>query len=335
MMLHDSRGRPLRDLRISVTDRCNFRCSYCMPKDAFGPTHQFLARRELLTYEEIQQVATVFIDLGIKKIRLTGGEPLLRRDLPQLIGMLSSLPGLDDLSLTTNGFLLGNQARALRDAGLGRLTVSLDSLDDAVFRRMNDVDISVDAVLSGIHAAERAGFTTIKINAVVRRGINDHDLVDLARHFQGRGHILRFIEFMDVGSTNGWRLDQVMSGQEILQALADSLPLIPLEPAYQGEVARRYRYAEGGGEIGIITAVSRPFCSDCTRARLSPEGKLFTCLFATSGTDLRAPLRDSTSSDDLRETIVSTWQRRDDRYSEDRARSTPALPRIEMSYIGG
>ena len=306
-----------------------------MPKEAFGPEHRFLERKEILTYEEIERIVRIFVDLGIKKVRLTGGEPLLRRDLPRLVELLSALEGLEDLSLTTNGLLLVEQAAALKAAGLTRVTVSLDSLDDAVFRRMNDVDIPVAAVLNGIDAAERAGFSPIKINAVVRRGVNDHTIVDLARRFRDSPHVVRFIEFMDVGTTNGWRLDQVVTGKEILQRLAGAFRLEPVEPAYRGEVARRYREPGGGGEIGLITSVSQPFCGDCTRARLSPEGKLFTCLFATSGTDLRGLLRAGSTDDSLRKAISGVWKRREDRYSEIRSTSTPALPRIEMSYIGG
>jgi cyclic pyranopterin phosphate synthase len=334
MSSRDRRGRPLRDLRISVTDRCNFRCTYCMPKEHFRPGFKFLPRAELLRLEEVARVARIFTELGVRKVRITGGEPLLRADLPKLIGQLASIGDLD-IAITTNGSLLGAQARALADAGLARVTVSLDSLDEQVFRTMTDADVSPEQVLAGIQAAADAGLGPIKINCVVRRGINDHTIVELARHFRGSGHIVRFIEFMDVGATNGWRLDEVVSGREIVERIGKELPLEPLEPSYPGEVARRWRYRDGGGEIGVITSVSRPFCSECSRARLSARGVLYTCLFATQGTDLRAPLRDGASDTRLREIIESVWAAREDRYSEIRSENTVALPRIEMSYIGG
>ena len=330
----DRLGRPLRDLRISVTDRCNFRCRYCMPREIFGPDHAFLPRAEILTFEEIQRLARIFARLGTRKIRLTGGEPLLRRELPTLIAMLRPIPGLD-ITLTTNGALLAAQAAALAAAGLDRVTVSLDSLDDAVFRTMNDAEFPVAKVLAGIDAAAAAGLHPVKVNAVVRRGVNDHTIVDLARHFQGTGHILRFIEYMDVGSTNGWRLDDVVLAAEIVQRIDAEMPLERLAPAYRGEVAQRYRYRDGGGEMGVITSVSQPFCGDCTRARLSADGRLYTCLFATQGTDLRAPLRAGWDDAALERSVRAQWTDREDRYSEIRSEATGDLQRIEMSYIGG
>lgn len=332
--LLDSRGRALRDLRLSVTDRCNFRCRYCMPKEHFGPGFKFLPRAELLSFEEIARVARVFVSLGVKKLRLTGGEPLLRADLPKLVAQLASIEGVD-IALTTNGSLLGERAEELARAGLRRITVSLDSLDERVFRDMTDADLSPAVVLAGIEAAARAGLRPIKVNAVVRRGVNDAGLVDLARHFKGSGHILRFIELMDVGVTNGWRMDQVVSGQEIVDRISRELPLEPASPSYRGEVAARWRYRDGSGEIGVITSVTRPFCGDCSRARLSAEGSVYTCLFATSGTDLRGPLRRGVDDEGLRELIRSLWARRNDRYSELRSENTRGLRRIEMSYIGG
>jgi cyclic pyranopterin phosphate synthase len=330
----DTLGRPVRDLRISVTDRCNFRCTYCMPKSVFGRDYRFMPRRELLTFEEIERVARAFADLGVQKLRLTGGEPLLRADVEVLVSMLAAIPGVD-LTLTTNGTLLPRKAQALRDAGLTRVTVSLDSIDDAVFRAMNDVDFPVEDVLRGIDAAAAAGLP-VKVNAVVKRGVNDDGIVDLARHFRGTGHTLRFIEFMDVGATNGWRLDDVVRAAEIVERIGAVFPLEPVEAAYRGEVARRWRYADGAGEIGVIASVTQPFCGDCTRARISAEGKLYTCLFAVRGTDLRALLReDGVTDDELRERLSGVWLRRKDRYSELRTEQTAALPKIEMSYIGG
>ena len=335
--LRDRLGRPLRDLRVSVTDRCNFRCRYCMPREVFGADFQFLPRDQILSFEEITRVVAELHARGLRKLRLTGGEPLLRSGLPALVAMLRALPGLE-IALTTNGSLLAAQAADLAAAGLDRVTVSLDSIDDAVFRAMNDADTPVAQVLAGIDAAAAAGLAPVKINAVVRRGVNDHTLVDLARHFHGSGHSLRFIEYMDVGASNGWRLDDVVTGAEILRRIDAALPLEPVEPAYRGEVARRWRYRDGGGEIGVITSVSQPFCGDCTRARLSAEGVLYTCLFATQGTDLRALLRGD-DPDALRRRLEEVWSEREDRYSELRAAATPDLPeagrKIEMSYIGG
>jgi cyclic pyranopterin phosphate synthase len=330
----DRFGRQLRDLRISVTDRCNFRCRYCMPREAFGSDFEFLPRNEILTFEEIARLARIFVSLGVRKLRLTGGEPLLRQGLPSLVGMLAAIPGVD-IALTTNGSLLATHAQALADAGLKRITVSLDSLDDAVFRSMNDVGVPVARVLGGIAAAVAAGLNPIKINAVVRRGVNDGSVVDLARHFRSEGHIVRFIEFMDVGQSNGWRLDDVVPGAEIVRMIGEAMPLEPAEAHYGGEVAQRWRYTDGGGEIGVITSVTQPFCGACTRARLSAEGGLYTCLFATKGTDLRALARGGASDSEIAASIRDVWNVRDDRYSELRSASTEELPRIEMSYIGG
>jgi cyclic pyranopterin phosphate synthase len=329
----DTLGRPLRDLRISVTDRCNFRCVYCMPKEVFGREHAFLPRGELLTFEEIERVARVFVRLGVHKVRVTGGEPLLRRDLEVLIERLAGLGDLD-LTLTTNGALLERKADALARAGLTRVTVSLDSLEDEVFRAMNDVDFPVAHVLTGIEAATAAGLP-VKINVVVRRGLNDGSVVDIARRFHGTGHVVRFIEYMDVGATNGWKLDDVYPAAEIIRSIGAELPLEPLEPAYRGEVAQRYRYLDGGGEIGVIASVTQPFCGDCTRARLSADGKLYTCLFAVRGHDLRDVLRSGVDDVELDRSIRAVWERRSDRYSELRTAETRELRKVEMSYIGG
>jgi cyclic pyranopterin phosphate synthase len=331
----DTLRRPLRDLRVSVTDRCNFRCTYCMPKEIFGPRYQYLAAGELLAYEEIARLVRIFVDHGVEKVRLTGGEPLVRREIERLVEMLAGIDGLKDLTLTTNGSALAKKARALKAAGLGRVTVSLDSLDDAVFMAMNDVDFPVARVLEGVEAAHAAGLWPIKINMVVKRGVNDHSVVDMARRFHGTGYILRFIEYMDVGSTNGWRLDDVVTGAEIVRMIDAVLPLEPAEPHYRGEVAARYRYADGGGEIGVITSVSQPFCGDCTRARLSSDGKLYTCLFAAAGHDLRAPLRAGASDEEIGRAVRGIWTRRSDRYSELRTLATPPRRKVEMSHIGG
>jgi GTP 3',8-cyclase len=334
MPLRDTLGRPVRDLRISVTDRCNFRCVYCMPKEVFGRDYRFLERRELLTFEEIERVARILAGLGVEKVRLTGGEPLLRRELERLIEMLARIPGLD-LTLTTNGSLLPQKVRALAAAGLRRITVSLDSLDDAVFRAMNDVDFPVERVLAGIEATAAAGLAPVKVNMVVKRGVNDESVVEMARYFHGTGHILRFIEYMDVGHTNGWRLDDVVPAAEIVRAIDAELPLEPLDPNYAGEVARRYGYRDGGGEIGVIASVTQPFCGACTRARLSAEGRLFTCLFATNGFDVRALVRGGASDTELADALSGVWGARTDRYSELRSAETLDLPKVEMSYIGG
>jgi len=325
--------RPLRDLRISVTDRCNFRCVYCMPKEVFGRDHRFLERRELLSFEEIERVARTFVGLGVEKIRITGGEPLVRRNIEELIAKLATIEGLD-LTLTTNASLLPLKAQALADAGLTRVTVSLDSLDDTVFRSMNDVDFPVERVLAGIDAAGAAGLP-VKVNMVVKRGLNEDSVLPMAEHFRATGHVLRFIEFMDVGATNGWRMDDVVSAKEIVAAIDAEFPLEPAEPNYRGEVARRWRYRDGAGEVGVIASVTQPFCGDCTRARLSAEGRLYTCLFAASGHDLRAVVRSGASDEELADSVRSVWGRRTDRYSDLRTAGTPDLPRVEMSYIGG
>jgi cyclic pyranopterin phosphate synthase len=330
----DRLQRPLRDLRISVTDRCNFRCVYCMPKEVFGADHQFLERKEILTFEEIARAARIFTGLGVEKIRLTGGEPLVRRNLEQLVEMLARIPGLD-LTLTTNGSLLERKAAALRKAGLKRITVSLDALDDATFKRMNDVDFPVAKVLAGIDAAAAAGLGPVKINMVVKRGLNEESILPMARRFHGSGHILRFIEYMDVGHTNGWRMDDVVSAREIVSMIGSEMPLEPADPNYRGEVAQRWRYRDGGGEIGVIASVTQAFCRDCTRARLSTEGKLYTCLFATAGHDLRALLRGQAADDEIRDAVAAIWSKRADRYSEVRTSQTAKLEKIEMSYIGG
>jgi len=326
-------GRPVRDLRISVTDRCNFRCSYCMPKSVFGQGYRFMDRKELLSFEEIERVARAFVRLGVEKIRLTGGEPLLRREVEGLVARLATIDGLD-LTLTTNASLLARKARVLKDAGLNRVNVSLDSLDDATFRAMNDVDFPVARVLEGIEAASEAGLP-VKVNAVVKRGVNDDGIVELARHFRGSPHTVRFIEFMDVGTTNGWRLDDVVPAAEIVERIDAVFPLEPVDAAYRGEVAQRWRYRDGAGEVGVISSVTQPFCGDCTRSRISAEGKLYTCLFAARGTDLRALIRSGATDDELAEAIGDVWLRRADRYSEIRTERTRELPRIEMSYIGG
>ena len=331
----DRFGRPLRDLRISVTDRCNFRCRYCMPREVFGSDFAFLPRDEILTFEEIARLARVFAGLGVRKIHLTGGEPTLRAELPTLVALLKEAAPTIELALTTNGSLLSSLAEPLAAAGLDRTTVSLDTLDDAVFRDMNDVDFPVARVLEGIDAAAEARLTPVKINAVIKRGVNDHTAVDLARHFKGSGHVLRFIEYMDVGTTNGWRLDDVVPARELIERIDAELPLEPLEAGYRGEVAKRWRYRDGEGEIGFITSVSAPFCGDCTRARISADGSLYTCLFAIAGTDLRGPLRAGADDAALAELLRGVWSVRDDRYSELRSEATEDLERVEMSYIGG
>jgi cyclic pyranopterin phosphate synthase len=329
----DTLGRPLRDLRVSVTDRCNFRCVYCMPKEVFGRDYRFLERRELLTFEEIERLARAFVTHGVEKIRVTGGEPLVRRDVERLVALLAAIPGLD-LTLTTNGSLLAEKARALKDAGLRRVTVSLDSLDDEVFTGMNDVDFPVQRVLEGIDAAADAGLP-VKVNMVVKRGVNEDSVLPMARAFRERGHILRFIEYMDVGHSNGWRLDDVVPAADIVAAIDAELPLETMPPNYPGEVARRWRYRDGSGEIGVIASVTQPFCGDCTRARLSAEGRLYTCLFGLRGHDLRALVRGEASDTELEQAIGNIWSRRTDRYSEIRSENTADLPKVEMSYIGG
>ena len=328
----DTFGRPLRDLRISVTDRCNFRCVYCMPKEVYGRDHRFLERRELLTFEEIARVARVFVAGGVRKLRITGGEPLVRRDIERLIAQLAELDA--DLTLTTNGSLLPQKAQLLADAGLRRVTVSLDSLDDEQFRALNDVDFPVERVLEGIDAARAAGLP-VKVNAVVKRGANDDQIVPMAAFFRERGETLRFIEYMDVGNTNGWRLDDVVRAKDIVALLDDAFGVEPVAPSYRGEVAKRWRYRDGKGEVGVIASVTQPFCGDCTRARLSAEGKLFTCLFAVRGHDLRALVRSGATDDQLATAIAGVWSGRGDRYSELRSEATAGLPKVEMSYIGG
>jgi cyclic pyranopterin phosphate synthase len=331
----DQRARPLRDLRISVTDRCNFRCSYCMPKEVFGRDFAFLPRSELLSFEEITRLARLCAAEGVTKVRLTGGEPLLRRDLERLVEMLARLDGITDIALTTNGVMLAAKARALTDAGLTRVTVSLDALDDEAFGAMNDVGFPVARVLAGIEAATDAGLTPVKINMVVRRGVNDHCLLEMAERFRSRGQILRFIEYMDVGTTNRWSMDDVVPAAEILQTIEARWPLQALQPSYGGEVAARYRFRDGAGEIGLIASVTQPFCGSCTRARLSAEGKLHTCLFATGGHDLRALLRGGASDREIAGQLRSIWSARADRYSELRTATAARRPKVEMSYIGG
>jgi cyclic pyranopterin phosphate synthase len=329
----DSFGRTLRDLRISVTDRCNFRCVYCMPKEVYGRDHRFLERRDLLTFEEIERLARLFVRYGVRKLRLTGGEPLVRREIERLVAQLATIPDID-LTMTTNGSLLPRKARLLADAGLRRITVSLDSLDDTTFRAMNDVDFPLERVLAGIEAAAAVGLA-VKVNTVVKRGVNEKSVLPLARYFRGSGHTLRFIEYMDVGHTNGWRLDDVVPAAEIVRLLDAEFGLDPLEPAYRGEVAQRWRYRDGAGEIGVIASVTQPFCGDCTRARLSADGRLYTCLFAVRGHDLRTLLRGGASDAQLSEAIPAIWMHRTDRYSELRSEATAGLPKVEMSYIGG
>jgi cyclic pyranopterin phosphate synthase len=331
----DTLGRPMRDLRISVTDRCNFRCTYCMPKEVYGPEHAFLPRAEILDFEEIERVVRASVTLGVRKVRLTGGEPLVRRNLEALVRMLGDIPGIDDLTLTTNASLLAAKATALAEAGLHRVTVSLDALDDETFMRMNDVGFPVRRVLDGMAAAEAAGLGPIKVNTVVRRGLNEHAVLDLAGHFRGTPTTVRFIEYMDVGHTNGWRLDDVVPAAEIVARIHARWPLEPVEPDYRGEVAQRYRYRDGGGEIGVISSVTQPFCGDCTRARLSADGHLYTCLFATTGHDLRQLLRSDADDAALADALRVIWTGRADRYSELRSLDTVDLPKVEMSFIGG
>jgi GTP 3',8-cyclase len=331
--LRDRLDRPLETLRISITDRCNFRCVYCMPKEVYGRDHVFLERKELLTFEEIARVVSVFADLGVRTVRITGGEPLVRKNVEGLVALLNEIPGLE-LALTTNGALLPQKAEALARAGLDRVTVSLDSVDDAAFRALNDVDFPVQKVLQGIDAAAAAGLP-VKVNAVVKRGANDDGIVALAERFRGTGHVLRFIEYMDVGHTNGWRMDDVVPAKEIVEKLDAVWPLEPVAPARPDETARRWRYRDGAGEIGVIASVTEPFCGGCSRARLSAEGRLHTCLFATRGHDVRAPLRLGASDQQLADLLRGIWGRRTDRYSELRSAETASLPKVEMSYIGG
>ena len=331
----DTLGRPMRDLRISVTDRCNFRCTYCMPKEVYGADHAFLPRAEILDFEEIERVVRASVALGVRKVRLTGGEPLVRRNLETLVAMLAGIPGIDDLTLTTNGSLLALRAEALARAGLHRVTVSLDAVDDETFMRMNDVGFPVQRVLDGMAAAEASGLGPIKINTVVRRGVNEHAVLDLAGRFRETGTTVRFIEYMDVGHTNGWRLDDVVPAAEIVSRIDARWPLEPVDPDYRGEVAQRYRYRDGAGEVGVISSVTQPFCGDCTRARLSADGNLFSCLFGTTGHDLRSVLRSGADDAALVEALRVIWTGRSDRYSELRSLDTVDLPKVEMSFIGG
>lgn len=333
----DSRKRPLRDLRISVTDKCNFRCQYCMPAEIFGPDYPFLPQHKLLTFEEITRLTSIFTSLGVEKIRITGGEPLMRRNLADLIRMIRGVEGVKDIAMTTNGSLLAKHAKELKQAGLDRVTVSLDSLDDERFSKINGRGYRVEQILEGIEAASEAGLG-VKINMVVQRGVNDQDILPMARYFREKKHILRFIEFMDVGNSNGWRLDQVVPSREIVSMIHSEMPLEAADPNYYGEVASRYRYVGEEGEIGLISSVTQAFCSTCTRARLSAEGKMYNCLFASSGEDLREPLREGKSDGEIRELISSIWLRRDDRYSEERLKNTPGIAKrskVEMSHIGG
>ncbi|MDH3943756.1 MAG: GTP 3',8-cyclase MoaA [Anaerolineae bacterium] len=335
MSVIDSMKRPLGDLRISVTDRCNFRCSYCMPGEIFGKDYQFLPKEDVLTFEEIERIVRVFAGLGVDKVRLTGGEPMMRRDLESLISMLAVIPGVEDLALTTNGSFSLSRVKSLKEAGLGRMSVSLDALDDEVFMKMNDVDFSAQRVLDWIETSAASGFSQVKVNMVVKRGLNEDSLLPMARYFKQQGHILRVIEYMDVGQSNGWRLEDVVTAKQMVRRIHEELPLEAIDANYRGEVAKRYRYVEGGGEIGVIASVTQPFCGDCTRMRLSADGKLFTCLFAVNGHDLRGRLREGASDEEVREYIQAIWGKRDDRYSELRTAQTADLPKVEMSYIGG
>ena len=340
----DALGRPLHDLRISVTDRCNFRCVYCMPKEVFDKDYAYLPHNALLSFEEITRVAAIFIAHGVEKIRLTGGEPLLRKDLERLIGMLAALPTVSgrplDITLTTNGSLLARKARALKDAGLNRVTVSLDALDDGIFKRMNDVDFAVGDVLRGIDAAHAAGLGPIKVNMVVKAGMNDSQILPMARYFKDTPYILRFIEYMDVGASNGWNMAEVIPSAEVVARIDAEMPLVAIDPNYTGETASRWRYLDGSGEVGMISSVTQSFCKDCSRARLSTEGQLYTCLFATRGHDLRGLLREGRSDAEIAGAISHLWRQRADRYSDTRTQNTntdiePGLKRVEMSYIGG
>jgi cyclic pyranopterin phosphate synthase len=331
--LADTRERALRDLRISVTDRCNFRCVYCMPREVFDAGHEFLPHSAILSFEEIARLARIFVGLGVKKIRLTGGEPLVRKQLARLVAMLAELPV--EITLTTNGSLLARQAKALKQAGLHRVTVSLDSLDEATFQAMNDADFPVAKVLEGIESAAAEGLAPIKINMVVKRGTNDGHILAMAERWRATGHIVRFIEYMDVGSSNGWRMDDVVPSAEVVRRISQRWPLEPIDPNYAGEVAERWRYVDGAGEIGVISSVTQAFCASCNRMRLSTEGSLYTCLFAQSGHDLKALLRAGASDEEIRNEVAAVWQARSDRYSEIRTSHTSSLKKVEMSYIGG
>lgn len=334
--LTDKYQRNMRDLRISVTDRCNFRCTYCMPKQVFNSQYQFLVRDDLLSFEEITRLASLFADQGVRKLRLTGGEPLLRKNLDVLVKELNKIPDIEDIALTTNASILTyERAQQLKEAGLNRITVSLDAIEQDVFMRMNDMQVSVEKVLTGIENARKVGFDSLKVNMVVQKGVNENNILPMAEYFKGTGIILRFIEFMDVGNTNGWNMDQVLSGAEIADIIHAQLPIEPCDPNYTGEVAKRWRYQDGEGEIGLITSVTEAFCGDCNRMRLSAEGSLYTCLFASQGTDLRRLLRENASDEYITEVITSTWKERDDRYSEIRGKSEAPVHKVEMSYIGG
>lgn len=335
MAATDQLGRPIRDLRISVTDRCNFRCTYCMPREVFGPGYQFLPQEELLSFEEITRIARAFAQLGVCKVRLTGGEPLLRKGIEELVAMLAEIDGIDDLSMTTNASLLAGKAEELRDAGLNRVNVSLDSVDDATFRQVSDVNVPLERVLEGIETARKVGLEPVKLNAVIQRGVTDDGIEQLTGYARDNGYIPRFIEYMDVGNTNGWKLDDVVSAREIVERIDARWPLEAIEPAYPGEVAERHRFRDGAGEVGVIASVTQPFCGTCTRARISAQGELFTCLFASQGQDLRSLLRDGADDAELEESLRGTWAMRTDRYSELRAFETTSRPKVEMSYIGG
>jgi cyclic pyranopterin phosphate synthase len=334
-VLTDALGRPIHDLRIAVTDRCNYRCTYCMPVEVYGERYHFLPREKVLSYEEIARVTRIFASLGVRKVRVTGGEPLVRQDIEALIEQLAKIALIEDLTLTTNGFLLPEHAAGLKAAGLRRITISLDSLDPAVYGAMNGKGVDPSRILDGIAAAERAGLDPIKINAVIERGVNDHTALDLARHFKGSGHILRFIEFMDVGNINGWQVGRVVPSAELAAMIGAEMPIEPVEPNYAGEVAERWRYTDGGGEIGFISSVTQPFCAGCTRARLSPEGKIYTCLFAGDGHDLKGPIRAGVTDGELEALIAGIWRTRTDRYSELRATSGSSRRKVEMYQIGG
>ncbi len=333
--LVDTFARPLHDLRISLTDRCNFRCTYCMPKEVFGKEHAFLPQEQLLSFDEIETLTRAFVALGVRKVRLTGGEPLMRKGLEDLIARLAAVPGVEDIALTSNGSFPVERVHSLKAAGLSRMTVSLDALDDTTFKAMNDVDFPVARVLEWIEASATVGLAPIKVNMVVKRGVNEHAILPMARYFREHGHILRLIEYMDVGHSNGWRMDDVLTAKQMVAMIHAQLPLEPLQANYRGEVAERYRYADGSGEIGIIASVSQPFCGDCSRARISADGRLFTCLFAIGGADLRGLLRRGADQAALQAAIAAVWQKRTDRYSELRSANTGALPKVEMSYIGG
>ena len=333
--IFDTLNRPLRDLRISVTDRCNFRCPYCMPAEIFGDRYEFLPKADLLTFEEITRIVNIAVGLGVTKVRITGGEPLVRQNIEELVGMISAVDGVEDLAMTTNAYLLSGYAQKLKDSGLQRVTVSLDSLEDDIFQKMNGRGFSTARVLDGIKVAEEAGLQPIKINAVVQKGVNDHTVVGLAEWCRTNGHTPRFIEYMDVGTLNDWKLEQVVSANEIVELIRQKFPAEPVGSTYPGEVAKRYHYKDGQGEFGVISSVSQPFCGDCSRMRLSSEGKVVTCLFAESGTDLRKGLRNGSTDDEIKDTIIGIWGRREDRYSEERSEETVKRKKVEMYHIGG